>query len=357
MRDIIFFTDPHLGLKRSSGTTARSQKLFQEALYEAAMSILREQDGIFICLGDLFDQSSNEEEVILQGYNVASRCELVLAGNHDVFNRTDKVSSLELVHKMFKEAQAHSPVVISPNPGMTYFSRKDVGDLHIFSVPHCLTQEIFAESVRCVASEAESWDGKKILLLHCNVGEGMGKLEDDSSSLWLTPELEEIALSVFDKVLVGHEHEPKELRQGRLVILGNTMPVSYGEISERFYYKMNSVTTELQKIKTYDPATSFLSIQAGTFIELGGKMEIAQTMVEVVGDIEERNLAALGRAMIKAWANNPSLISLKKSVNVIKAKKLKQKAEGSEFRSLLELVRDAVDTAGYGPEFGEICDD
>lgn len=357
MSEIVLFTDPHLGLKRSVGVTSKSQKLYQQLLYDTALSIVESNPGVpKFCLGDLFDESSNNEDVILQGYSIASKCEMVLAGNHDVMNRADMFGSLHLVNKLFHENKKVSPVAISPNPGAWYFQSCRVGELAIFSIPHCFNQKIFEESLDKAAEAAACVKGSKALFLHCNVGDAFGKLEGGGSSLWLTEEMQEKALKVFDKILVGHEHEPKELHQGRLVILGNTFPVSYGEISPRFIYKMDTVTTELTKYPLFKVEDIYAKVDVGTFLELGGDFQFTQNLVEICGAIEERNLAALGRAMIKAWENNSSVCSIKKSVEIIRAKKLKAQKR-YYMRNLIDLVRDAVNEAGFADEFGEIYDD
>ena len=357
MKDIVFFTDPHLGLNRASGTTSKSKALYKEKLYEVVMAILEaNKDSSVICLGDLFDECHNSEEVIFQGQTVAKRCELVIGGNHDISNKVGDVGSLQLVEEVLEG----DVVISSPDPSKPHFRETSIGGIYFYTIPHCLTQSIFEESViKATAKASKANTEKRVLLLHCNVSTtagSFGKVEDGGSSLWLTEELQEKALEVFDKILVGHEHEPKELHQGRLVILGNTYPVSYGEIAPRFIYKMNPVTTDLKKVQIYFPELQFLSLDCNKLMELGGELITSVDMVELTGELKRKDMAELARAMVKLWKKNPFLLAVKNS------SKLEQQDDATRktkdvMKTLKQFVEEAAGPAGFAMELKELSDE
>lgn len=355
----VFFTDPHLGLHRAVGTTSKSRLLYQDVLFEQVEKVFanaKKSLSPVFCLGDVFDTFSNDEKTILQGSRLVEGCELTLAGNHDVSNKVGDVGSLKMLDELEDE---YRQVIISPDPGKPFFEVRSTGsDTWLYAVPHCLTQEIFAESVRMACQKAGSGCGKAVLLLHCNVGDGIvGNVEDGGSSLWLTEELQELALEPFEKILVGHEHMPRQLHQGRLVVLGNTFPVSYGEIGPRFMYEMDLDTTELTAIEIFNPKLSYCELPVGLLLETEGDLVLEEVLlIQIVGQVKDTELALVAKAMMKLWNNNPQLISVKKSVDIIQSKSDKRQKISSA-RTLAELVNDAVTDAGYSDEFREICNE
>ena len=93
MTTYTLFTDPHLGTRRAAHTTRDSSKKLTLALFKQAWDIIEDAENP-VCLGDLFDRSQNSEDVLVQGYEIASNCRWVLAGNHDESDRADTVTSL-----------------------------------------------------------------------------------------------------------------------------------------------------------------------------------------------------------------------------------------------------------------------
>jgi len=101
---VLIYTDPHIGLNRLANTTQASAQRLGEKNFlwvQYLLELFKQKDMLAFCLGDLFDQYSNDEAVIKQAMELIQHTDIVLAGNHDISNRKDKVSSLELLHKVY----------------------------------------------------------------------------------------------------------------------------------------------------------------------------------------------------------------------------------------------------------------
>ncbi len=357
---IVMFTDPHLGLRRASHTTTRSQRLLRDRLFEQCEEVIRHRDELIcenpdvwtVCAGDMFDQFSNDEETIEQGAKIAESCDIVLAGNHDESNRTDVIGSLRLIWNITK-----SSILLSPDQSKPYAEVAKPpysNEVAIICVPHCLNQELFEQSIAIAVQKHEELATvqRKLLLLHCNLGSGYGRLEDASSSLYLTPELQE-RVACFDHVIVGHEHEIKQI--GNIKVLGNTYPVSFGEISDRFFYVYDTDTNEFEQHLLFSAEREYGQLEAVELLESEGKISTSKFLVEITGTIKQSEHAALARATANFWKTNDHLYAVKKSVEVEKLGEVNARKHDVEARTLPEIVKAAVSEAGFAAEFDELA--
>ena len=346
MASVRIFTDPHLGLTKTVGTTSKSRQLYQDKMYKVAFDCLS-SDKPNLCAGDLFDRAYNCEEILNQGFDIVKNCDIVLGGNHDVPNKEGRLCSLGFLHQIDPQVVAISPDPSSP----TYFAYTHENTEFVL-VPHCLTQEIFVKSLENAAASVKEAKNR-VLILHCNVGDGFGPpISLEGASLWLTSELQDLCVAKFDLVLIGHEHEAKTFKQGKIVVMGNTYPVNFGEISPRYYYDLDIDTLTLTRTQIFFPETQYAHFTVQEFLELDGGIVTAE-LVEVTGTLKRSDQASYSRAIVKTWKNNPELLSLKSSVELEKETAVTRKFSGNS-RTLSMLVKEAVEEAGYGNEFGEI---
>lgn len=359
---VLFFTDPHIGVRRASHTTTASQEKMRQFIFDEVVSMLDKNrgemsaDDITVCLGDLFDLYSNKEDTLKQGVVVASRCDYVLAGNHDLRNNVDTVSSLQLLQHM--EIQDDSAVdsekskfIISPNGASPYYRNVEVcEELALSFIPHCFTQEIFEKSLdEAISNRPKTFT---ILCLHCNVSEGFGHSEADATALYLTDEMQKKIRKHFDLCLVGHEHEPKEDK--RIVTLGNFFPVSFGEIGNRYVYWFDTETKQLTKDAIFGTDEQYASFSVYEFLSSGGDIETGVPMVEIVGDITAAEYPDLSRALMKFWKiNNETLFAVKNSVSVERPEAVKKNDKGSRM-SLPELIKASASKAGFDEELNAL---
>jgi DNA repair exonuclease SbcCD nuclease subunit len=357
---VAFWTDGHLGIRRASHTTVASQELLRTFLYEEIMAMLDRIDAkaaeihepiLIVNLGDLVDLFTNKEEIIDQALSVVKRCDYTLAGNHDLRNNAELMSTLQFIKRQTENTDNH--VIISPDPANGYYAQewldKD-NNVDITFIPHCFTQAAFEASVRG-AAEARDPDSFSILCLHCNVGEVHGESESDSSTLVLTAELQNVVKD-FSLVLVGHEHNSK--RTKNIQILGNFFPVSFGEIGDRFLWWFDTEKKTLTKEALTTKDDQYVAIPADMLIECGGEMDVYQRMVEITGDIDAEQYPELSRSLLKFWRQNAEvLFAVRNSVEVHRAHEAKKRL-ATDKQTLPEFVKSQAKNAGFENEFAEL---
>ena len=355
-----FFTDPHLGLNRTANTTPDSRKRLTRHMYHMADKALKllSANGAnrVFCLGDLLDKHSNNESVIRDAVDIAKQCTLVLAGNHDVMNRVDSMGTLQLI-----KALRLGEVCVAPDPAEPYFYRhrlSDFGSVGVVDfVPHALTQDLFEDSLDHMLEHPPQ--GKnRLCCLHCNVGEtGVCRAEDEGTTLYLTEAYQEKLLAVYDYILVGHEHVPATAHDGRIIILGNTYPVGFGELADRYVYVFDTDTGVMEKHALADMAAEVATIGAYELmadVSSEPMYSDAVHLVDVTGRITYDDAGKLAKAMRTFWQSHPNLLMVRNSVQIEKAAAA-QRDESSEWapKTLPELVEQSVEATPYREAYRE----
>jgi len=274
MKNLTIFTDPHLGTKRAAHTTRESSARLQEQLYFQAQAIVETATNPVLCNGDLFDKAFNPESVLVQGYNVASKCWMTVAGNHDMTNREGTVTSLDALKEM------GVPVCAAPNLTDPYWDNHE----SIYIVPHHASQAVFETAMHDAARHAtETRDGlASYIFLHCNYQFGFA-CEDNT--LNLSPEMTDMLCEAFDYVFIGHEHNPNTYMDGKVVILGNTHPTSFSDISDKFIYHLELDTAVLTAECVWAKGDHYLELKLGQAIpDLSGIHFIDVKGVEAVSE-------------------------------------------------------------------------
>ena len=301
------FTDPHLGTRRAAHTTRSSADALRQSLYWQAMSIVNGSPHPKLCVGDLFDKAQNDEATLVQGFNVASQCEMTLSGNHDELNREGVVTSLQALKDM------GVPICSAPDLSKPYFT----ADGAIYMVPHHASNELFIEACLLAAQHASvNRDGQaSYLFLHCNYNFPM-KLEDNTLNL-----PEDIAVDLgqaFDFIFIGHEHNPSEHLDGKVIILGNTHPTSFSDISDKFIYHLEVETAELTKERVWSMDNSYRQLKLGDDIP---DLEGVQ-FVEVIGTDKAENAGAWKASFYKPEGEDnmiSDLFAVRNKVDVVDA--------------------------------------
>lgn len=301
---IYFWSDPHLGLNRTSHTTPASRKALREALFDQAIwatSIPFASHDINICLGDLFDTTENDEATIAHGATVASRCNLVLSGNHDLSNRDGRLSSLQLIGELVE-----SSTVALADKDISHFCLSKPEAI-LVAIPHKRTQQLFEETLReCVK---ERVDGRpNVLLLHCNYNSGF---DLDDATLNLSRQVAEDLLQFFDYILIGHEHISRSDFDGRLQILGNIHPTSFSDISDKYVWSLVDGRLEYQRV--WETATKYRVIPWEYLLQSDQSYEGLQ-FIEVVGTCPAARLPEVSKAVQKLWTQAPDAFMIRNKV-------------------------------------------
>lgn len=302
MRVYNLFSDPHLGTKRAAHTTRDSAKKLQQLLYTQALVASDNLNSL--CLGDLFDKAHNEERILVQGYEIARRCNLVLAGNHDLTNREGVVTTLDALNSV-----EGTSVLMSPDISQPYFSSWN----QFWSVPHHASQQLFDQALEDAAADSGLIDnpnrGNRYLLLHCNFD---CPFDTEDSTLNLSPEMAEHLLKYFTRIFIGHEHNCKELYGGRLVMVGNTHPTSFSDISNKYRWELDVTTDELSKILIWDKGYCYREIEYGEPVpDLTGVQ-----FVDVVGAEPVSNGVEVAEYIRSVWDAGKTLLAVRNNVEI-----------------------------------------
>lgn len=214
MNDILIYSDPHIGLSRKAHFTPTSSKLREEHVRKVLKGLLCPGLWAF-CLGDFFDKESNPESVILDALPIAQQTEVIMAGNHDVPNRAGAASSLAVIDEIECGKVCFEP------------TWRELGRSKFFFAPHQITQGRYDGSIEYLRQEASSFDGYRILCLHCSYNSPFDLPE---SSLNLTEAQAIDLFSTFHYILIGHEHRMADHFDGRLKIVGSVYPTAFDEL-------------------------------------------------------------------------------------------------------------------------------
>ena len=339
---IVFFTDPHLGLKRSANTTAMSSRNLRAAISDKLKHVTDTMEGTKVCLGDLFDKYSNDEADILLASEAMRNIDVCLAGNHDVENRADSVGSLELLKSLhgdkvwldsFERPQVHS---------VDLFDEEAV----IIGIPHVRDQGVFDGMLKKAAALVEKGDKKYtvFLILHCNYDSGWELTE---TSLNLTKEKAEELLETFDYILLGHDHAPSDHFGGRLRVIGNMHPTCFGDISDKRALVFED--GEFRSEKLWYAEDGFLACDHSEIPE-----STTASFVRVTGDTDRSNASEVAKAVARLWKNSSdTLLGVKVDVNFTG----ESDTEFGEGRVTLEDLPAKISEELEGTEMGKLWEE
>lgn len=297
---ILIYSDPHIGLTRNRHTTPASRAALRQSIYETTLDIAKTDDCIKVCGGDLFDQYSNPEEIISQGEAIVKNSDLVLAGNHDVTAREGVEGSLEFLSKRYGDKILSSPF----NSCLAYINSlgEDGG---LFSIPHCTTQELFESGLKQVEdlAKAEERNVPFYLLLHCNVD---SPFELTETTLNLTSQRAEQLLETFDTIFVGHEHQPRDLFGGRLMVIGCPHPTGFSDISDKFVIVIEN--GEIRREKMWDAKEHYLQINAD--VNLAEYDFSDYQFIRIKGEVTAERQVELSKYVAKEWKKAPGVFAI-----------------------------------------------
>jgi DNA repair exonuclease SbcCD nuclease subunit len=342
----VFFTDPHLGKVLQSHTTPASRGRLSQALFEQVDHRLthswRAYDQVF-CLGDLFDKFSNKEETLAKAYQVLNSTNACMAGNHDLIADSKETSSLQLLDGFMGE---DSPVILS-------IGGWDEKDYTVHFVPHYFNQKAFDDAVYSVRVHPNKVN---ILCLHCNYDSDFATQE---TSLNLTKEGAKFLIEEkgFDYILIGHEHNAAVHFGGKLIILGNTHPTSFHDISDKFAWIYDSKTNSFSKEQIYDAAERFWKVSAEDF--LAGEFPSKELhWVQIEGTLDSGQAIEFAKKVRQLWQQIPSLFAIRVEAKAKSAEVDGFSAEG--FMQIMTQIQQEVEGMGDAVVFSlyqEICEE
>lgn len=244
---MLIINDLHIGTKRQAGTTPASQAGLREYIYSEFERLLQIETDHVCVLGDLFDGFNVETADVIRTYNLLNnavargrRLTLVM-GNHDASAKGDKVSSFHLLAH-FLCASSKNVKVVDHSNGLTNVDGNHLD--RVFALSHCLNHDLFNLEI----AKAVEMDGEhRVLLLHCNVKNEFAQHSDHS--LDLGDEQLGALMRAGWTLVVGHEHQARTLRSGRVIIPGNQIVTSVADVlgSDKKFY-----TTITDKVERHE---------------------------------------------------------------------------------------------------------
>jgi DNA repair exonuclease SbcCD nuclease subunit len=333
---LIIYTDPHLGVTRTGNTTPRSRQLLRDSICNTLDDILmmKGADDHLICLGDLFDSYSNSEAIISEGMQVVARTDLTLAGNHDVVADADKVGSLGLIAEHYPDKVCMAPFNQPFADGMT------IGDVNVVAVPHVTTQTLFEESLDMAAhlmtDKQIDLSLPSVLCLHCNLESPHALTE---TSLNLTKERAEELLGTFGYIFCGHEHQPRDLFDGRLIILGNVHPTGFADISDKRIAILDASGVRFQQVWGKDENYAEWDVNEDPPLD-----STDAQFVRIKGSVPSENIAQVSKAVNRLWKTSPGLLALRSEVTVDDIVQ-EQQDDGATAETLPSLIAKELESS------------
>lgn len=336
---LIIYSDPHLGLLRSSNTTPASKKALQEDLFNAVERIHETYKGATkLCAGDFFDTYSNEESVITRAAPLFYDLDSCLSGNHDVVNREGKLGSLGLLAALHGVHSYEGHICTQAEYGKASFSQARYADAEVFSVPHVANAELFEQSLRmaeaALASATHAQSVPTVLMLHCNYDNSLAA--EKEATLNLTRERAGKLLETFNYIVMGHVHQPMADFDGRLQVIGNTHPTGFGDLGDKRILKLDNGLFE--SVPIYLAADHEAVVDVDVLLEGQLFLPTETRFLQITGNLPVERAAELAKAISRLWKTVDGLRCLRSKVDFVKPDQVAEVNNSEGFLSLPEII-------------------
>lgn len=182
---------------------------------------------------------------------------------------------------------------------------------------------------------------RNLLLLHCNWNMTVGQGEND---LNLTQAKAAQLAKYFDFIILGHDHHPRRELGGKVIILGNTHPTSFGDLGEKyvwFYHSQsNHFSTEVNakdSSVTLDAKELIEAHQSDCLAHLGD-----YEWIDVRGTLPQEAAVDLAKALRALWKACPYLYGLRSSHVTYEGMELAADVASAGPVNLMEMVESKL---------------
>ncbi len=217
--------DAHLGFK-AYGSDRRTQEVSDT--FRTAVELLSDMPVIFFP-GDLFDETtcSNrvKRDLLALKEEHSQQIWVIDGGNHDSTKTYSSVSVLDSF------SEVHNVVAVNNFKAETI----TVAGLKVLLIPHTRSQNDFLEVLDNLDG---TWD---LALLHCMV---QSELDLGPNDLNLDRERMKRLASQCGRVWIGHQHGVRQ-PLNNVYIPGGTVEFNFGELGEKFVYKVTDKVTAI----------------------------------------------------------------------------------------------------------------
>ena len=244
---MIIINDTHLSVNRVSGTTPQSREDLRSYVFAEFDKLLHIADGHDLCiLGDLFDAFEVAPRDWLEAYLLLAGwcdnnpdCTLdLVAGNHDVSSKADRVASFETLATVLKQQFDNVDVT-----GINGTSKAYLDGFQIHIVAHHRNQELFDLALDRVLEDCQRGD---YVLLHANYDNKFAEQADHSLNVSEAQALEFTKKGVT--LIHAHEHQSRvEIPHGTpadggsVICLGNQIGTSCSDwlgSGDKYYWRI-----------------------------------------------------------------------------------------------------------------------
>jgi DNA repair exonuclease SbcCD nuclease subunit len=256
MKRTLIINDLHLGVQRSGGTTIQSAAALRRWAHEQHRALLMEArfrrverlvyngdltDTFDIELGDAIEIFADTRQFMMENPDI----EVVWGeGNHDLSKDSSRMGTVAFIGRVL-EATFPGRFLLVEQPRVL--------DDGLYLIPHLANQTLFDAALAAVP------EGTRYLLLHCNYDNTFAGQQDHSLNISRDQAKELTRRGIT--VILGHEHQGRELMGGKVVIAGNQFPTSiadclrHGDAQKdgRKYCLLLDASGEITKLKTWDP--------------------------------------------------------------------------------------------------------
>lgn len=289
--------DTHIGPSRQGGTTPASRDALKIYVRSKFKELVDHSTHRLTILGDLFDKFEVDSVEVLTTYITlkewldedSSRHLRLVAGNHDIGKRNDRLSSFHFLAGLLLAVHKDRVTLIDTE----LVSVQD--NVHI--IPHCMNQDLFNAELEKAKSLPDGW-----LLLHANLANGFAENSDHSLNVSYDQAKE---LSVKHHLVFAHEHQARTVNFGHkdIYVLGNQIPTSiadclpHGPAQQDGKKYMHFISDEgITAQEVWDSATDYCEMPwdnlvetEARFIRISGtaKADQAPLAVNVVSDYRQ----------------------------------------------------------------------
>jgi len=336
--------DLHLGVSRVGGTTAESAATLREYLQENFKRLLELADDVLVN-GDLFDSYSIPTLDLLQAYETVSewldakpvRRIVMVPGNHDLSKNSQDLSSFELMSRLLQSRYSER---------VQYLQGAGWAREGVYVISHVTNQEIFDLELGRIP------EGAKYLMIHSNLDSKFAADAEHSLNLDRSQAKDITARGIT--IVMGHEHQGREIMKGKVIVVGNQVPSSCSDCMPHGDGQKNGTKRALiiedgahRFVPTWTPDDAEGWFARVDWRELKDVEEEGRGFVRVEGDASEAEAADVIKA-ISAFRQRSRSFVVANAVKVEQAESLEDIAASIEdIRnvSVLELLLEQLDDA------------
>lgn len=257
--------DLHLGVNRSSGTTAASKIALKQEMLRQFKSLLPSSD--LMILGDLFDTYEVPLSDLLDVFHTLKEWSekgyklYLVPGNHDLSRTSTTLSSFKFLCALLPTA------VVLDKPAMTPYG---------YVIPHLPNQTLFDEAVAQVP-ECE------FLFLHCNYNNFFATQSDHSLNL----SKEQAQQCKANQIVIAHEHNART--EGKVTLPGCQIASSISDwvnATAKYYVTVDgpALVTEEHTIRLTEYAEidwKELEVTGHKFVRVTGTAKVSEAALVV----------------------------------------------------------------------------